>query len=120
MSKTVNGGRIVQYIRDGRNQRIGVVVAILDADGNVSIGTSVCNKKDRFKKDLALEIALGRAEIGSNSTLPVRMVNRVVYLPEKMGNDNMVPHYVRVDAVAETVNKVRSRAKAYFGQVVSN
>jgi len=104
---TVNG-KIVQYIRDGRNRRIGAVVAI-DAE---RVGWSVCNKKDVFDKNRAVQIATGRAEVGTAHVQPVRMVNRVV-------TDGSLTYNVRIDAVAETINKVKSRAAAYFKGVTA-
>jgi hypothetical protein len=111
---TLNG-KIVQYIRNGRNQRIGVVVAI-DAE---RVGWSVCNKKDHFDKEKAVRLAVGRAELANElkdhdlfPAQPVRMVNRTV-------TDGNVNYNVRVDAVAETINKVKSRAAAYFKGVTA-
>lgn len=101
-------GKIVQYIRNGRNERIGAVVAI-DAE---RVGWSVCNKKDVFNKNRALKIAIGRAEVGTSHVQPVRMVNRTV-------TDGNVNYNVCVDAVAETINKVKSRAAAYFKGVTA-
>jgi hypothetical protein len=105
-------GKIVQYIRDGRGQRIGAVVAVSNETEGFHVGWSVCNKKDRFDKHRALQIATGRAEVGTTHTQPVRMVNRAV-------TDGNVSYNVRVDAVSETINKVKSRAAAYFKGVTA-
>ena len=53
---------IFEYIRDKKNRKIGVLVAL---DGG-QIGWSKCNiKRDKFDKELGLRIATGRAEYGS-------------------------------------------------------
>ena len=56
---------LITYIKNKKNERIGAVVAI-DAE---KIGWSLCCKKDRFDRDMALSIAFGRAH-GSNAELP--------------------------------------------------
>ena len=48
---------LVQYVRNGKNHRIGVVVAV----GKNQIGWSLCNKTDDFDKQRGLSIAIGRA-----------------------------------------------------------
>ena len=51
---------IVKYIRKNKTP-IGVMVAIKTADG-FRFGYSLCNRKDKFNKEMALKIAFGRAE----------------------------------------------------------
>ena len=60
---------IIQYIRDKKRIPCGVLVAVKNLDG-YNIGYSLCSKYDRFEKKMALKIALGRANIGDNSTTP--------------------------------------------------
>lgn len=55
---------VIQYVRNNKRIPHGVIVAVKCEDG-FRIGYSLCNKKDRFNKRMALKIALGRAEIGS-------------------------------------------------------
>jgi len=105
--------KLVQYIRDEKNQPFGVVVALV-VDGEVRLGVSVCNKKDKFNKKLALEIAVGRATVGCDTYAPIRMVRRVVMLPVKMDGTELVPHVIKVDAVQEMINIMTSRANRYF------
>lgn len=52
---------VIQYIRCKKNIPHGVLVAIKTPEG-FRIGYSLCNKKDRFNKNMALKIAIGRAE----------------------------------------------------------
>lgn len=53
---------LVQYLRKPNGLPYGVLVAVRRDDGEVSVDFSLCNtKKDRFTKERALEIALGRA-----------------------------------------------------------
>lgn len=51
---------VIQYVRRKRVP-FGVLVAV-KGDGGFRVGYSLCNKKDRFNKRMALKIALGRAE----------------------------------------------------------
>ena len=48
---------IIRYLRDEENNPYGVVVATSPAN----IGWSMCSDKDRWSKQLAKQIALGRA-----------------------------------------------------------
>lgn len=51
---------IVQYIRDRKGLPVGAIVSVKSENG-FNIGYSLCNRRDRFKKDLALKIAFARA-----------------------------------------------------------
>ena len=55
---------IFQYVRNRRRQKVGVVVAVKRNDNKVGFGYSLCdtNRGDKFNPELALNIALGRAE----------------------------------------------------------
>ena len=53
---------VIQYVRDKKGIPYGVVVAIKSENG-FDIGYSLCRKNDRFSKDMALKIAIGRAEL---------------------------------------------------------
>lgn len=68
---------IHEYIYDKRRQLKGVWVAapIIDSSNKVSIGWSLCNKKlgDKFDKQRAFEIALGRACKASTAFLPMSL-----------------------------------------------
>lgn len=55
---------IVKYIRKNKTP-IGVMVAIKTIDG-FRFGYSLCNRKDKFNKEMALKIAFGRAESHEN------------------------------------------------------
>lgn len=51
---------VIQYVRNKKRVPYGVLVAVKNSDG-FTCGYSLCNKKDRFNKRMALKIALGRA-----------------------------------------------------------
>lgn len=56
---------VIQYVRNKKRIPHGVIVAIKSPEGSSTpfvCGYSICNKKDRFNKKMALKIALGRAE----------------------------------------------------------
>ena len=55
---------IFQYVRNRRREKVGVVVALKRTDNKVGVGYSLCatNRGDKFNPELALNIALGRAE----------------------------------------------------------
>lgn len=55
---------IYQYVRNRRNEKVGVVVATKRSDNTVGFGYSLCatNRGDKFDPTTALNIALGRAE----------------------------------------------------------
>ena len=50
---------LIQYIRNNHGQPRGCVVAT----GRNQVGWSLCNKKDIFNKERALQIAMGRVKI---------------------------------------------------------
>lgn len=53
---------VIQYVRNKKRIPHGVLVAVKFDDGNgFRIGYSLCNKKDKFNKRTALNIAMGRA-----------------------------------------------------------
>jgi len=52
---------IVQYVRDSRRNPIGCVVAIKHEDGRIILGVSLHNPKDKWDRDLAVKIAIGRS-----------------------------------------------------------
>jgi hypothetical protein len=54
---------VVQYVRNKKRVPYGVLVAVKNGNG-FNFGYSLCNKKDRFTKEEALDIALERACAG--------------------------------------------------------
>lgn len=50
---------VIQYVRNKKRVPYGVLVAVKVPEG-FACGYSICNKKDRFSKQMALKIALGR------------------------------------------------------------
>ena len=53
---------VIQYVRNKKRVPRGVLVAVKHEDGFIC-GYSLCNKKDRFNKKMALNIAIGRANM---------------------------------------------------------
>lgn len=55
---------VIQYIRNKKRIPIGVITAVKsECEYGFNMGYSLCNKKDRFNKKMALKIALGRANV---------------------------------------------------------
>lgn len=72
---------IKMYVRDKSRKPIGCVVAIQGKKNKVAIGTSKCNDVDIFDKDIATELAIGRAAqklLGMDVTNPAHTCNKVV------------------------------------------
>jgi hypothetical protein len=90
------------YARNGKRQKIGVVVAILndymEGDYTYSIGWSKCNRKDEFDRDLGVNIATMRALIAASKD--------TVLFTHK---DKPIPRAVR-----KTIDIVNQRASRYF------
>lgn len=62
---------LVEYIKNKKGQRIGVVVARPRANDMVGIGWSLCRKTDIFDQELGLKKARGRTDtILYGSALP--------------------------------------------------
>lgn len=53
---------LIHYVRDNKGSPRGVLVAV-NVDNNIRISWSYCRKTDRFTKEMALHIAIGRAMI---------------------------------------------------------
>lgn len=93
---------VIQYIRKKKNRiPYGVVVAIKDIENGYRIGYSLCNKKDRFNKKRALEIALGRAFHGVNQ---IDMKHH-----EKNNVNSATPHDVN-----RMLSNFNERCKKYY------
>ena len=58
---TIPVNTVIKYLRDNKGNPRGVIVAVRLTNGKVSVHYSYCNKKDKFTKEMALKIALGRA-----------------------------------------------------------
>jgi len=54
---------LIQYIRNGKRQRIGALVAITNNDGHIIVGHGKWHKKlDEYSPIMALQVAKSRAE----------------------------------------------------------
>jgi len=71
---TIPKNTVIQYVRHkgGKKKNVpyGVVVAVKNADTGFNVGYSLCNKKDKFCKAMALRIALGRTMMAQLADLP--------------------------------------------------
>lgn len=61
---------VIQYVRDKKRVPRGVIVAVKSSEFGFVCGYSLCNKKDRFNKRMALKIAIGRAETHLTTEAP--------------------------------------------------
>lgn len=59
-----NNSVIYQFVHNRRRQKVGVVLAKKLGNNSVGLGWSLCNPRDEFNKQHAINIALGRAENG--------------------------------------------------------
>lgn len=66
MNVSIPRHTVIQYLRNKKGVPYGVLVAVKNPDSRYRVGYSVCNRKDRFSKQRALEIAIGRAEVCSD------------------------------------------------------
>jgi hypothetical protein len=91
---------VIQYVRCRKNIPHGVLVAVKSEHG-YRLGYSLCNKKDRFNKRMALKIAIGRADN-----------NAVVGEPGSAAEDrrrDATPHPVR-----KMIPAFEARCKKYY------
>lgn len=92
-----NGQVLVQYKRKSNKQLKGVVVAI----GAGIIGWSLCDNKDIFKKDKAIDIALRRA-LAAKAKL-------------EEGSSNFWNCYDKIpQSLFEILEKIEERSDKYF------
>ena len=75
---------LINYIRNDGGQKIGAVVS----PGANLVGVSLCNPKDKFSKDLALTIAMGRAIRVKKIAPPMPMRKDVTGICEQV--DSMI------------------------------
>ena len=73
---------LVTYVRDRKNNLVGAVVSILDGDV-YRVGWSLCRKGDRFSKDKAKMIAIGRAKLGSQVSIPHSVRGKYEYMQDR-------------------------------------
>jgi len=76
---------IYQYTKDNRNNPVGVVVALKNANGEVWVGHSRANrsKGDEFNRDRGLDIALDRALKRSIASIPPSMAEDVLNMANR-------------------------------------
>ncbi len=94
---------LVQYVRNRKNQKIGVVVAT----DKERLGWSLCCKTDRFDKERGLQIAIGRA---------------TKFEMKHLDSMYQYEHYKTAvpDSVRPTIIKVLKRAKVYYKEGYSH
>jgi hypothetical protein len=57
---------LVQFVRNHKGVPHGVLAAVKREDGEIHINYSLCNKLDKFSKELGKQIAVGRAMRNNN------------------------------------------------------
>ena len=71
---------LVKYMNDKRGKRRGVIVCsgprdYINRDDKFLIGMAFCRPAETFRKKLGIDIAHGRAEMGTHpKTIPAEMV----------------------------------------------
>lgn len=92
---------IWQYVRDRKNRKVGVVVAYR-TDNNIMLGWSLCNKKDKFDKIIALNKASQRA----------RQIGDFQKVGDRIWSYNMEDNVPR--SITNTFINLSQRAKRYY------
>lgn len=92
---------LIQYLRKPNGLPYGVLVAVRRDDGEVSVDFSLCNtKKDRFTKERALEIAIGRAMSSKNDDTCDRILPHSLYREMAKFNKRVSKYYkIHIDEV---------------------
>jgi hypothetical protein len=88
---------LISYVRNDKGQPIGVVAS----PGKYLVGVSICNPKDKFDRQLGLEIACGRA---------MRVEN--IY-PKTLPNRNDLS----LDMLDDMVDTMYRRSRKYYKDV---
>jgi len=69
---------IIHFLRNRKNRRVGVLIGMKNQD-SITVGWSLCNKKDQFNKDMALHIARERAMFGIGKSVNTpHLVNKQI------------------------------------------
>ena len=63
--------KLVNYIRDINHKPYGVVVGTKDSNGDLCVGWSLQNPKDKWDRKLGIKIALARATCEDDYALPL-------------------------------------------------
>jgi hypothetical protein len=88
---------LIHYIRDKKGNPLGALVSLRNSSDTFCVGWSVCRKTDRFTKEMALNIAIGRASYevsGLSFATPVGGISHE-WLKERFRNT--MPHQVLND-----------------------
>lgn len=72
-----------KFIRNKHREKIGVIVGQKTYNGDISIGWSLCNRKDTFDKAVGDQIAIGRMLKGSDTPLPHAVMAEVDHLRKR-------------------------------------
>jgi hypothetical protein len=82
MKNSIPKNSVIKYIRKFKSKTpYGVLVATKNQEGGYNLGYSLCNKKDRFNKEMALKIAFGRTE---NEDLQKALRNKGTCVPHNV------------------------------------
>ena len=95
---------LVKYIRDGKRP-IGCVVAL----SATQVGFSLCSPKDKFNKEIAVHLAVGRA-VNPDMSPHFAVPNRLVTVETPVSTFRS-PLYQVVEA---EISNMEHRAQRYF------
>lgn len=113
---------ISQYIRNKKNQKIGVIVAEKNSFGEVRIGWSLCNKKDEFNKALGIKIAVDRYH-RDNRAIPLGALIFANFKPKTKSDkawvwiNNPQRSIIFPRSIVTNVITMGKRAQKYFKMV---
>jgi hypothetical protein len=86
---------LIKYVRDKSRKPIGMVVAVKQEKEPFTLGWSLCNKKDKWNRDIAKKIAIGRAYNISH-------------------RDEVFTYYDVPESLHDEVHNMNVRANRYF------
>lgn len=90
--------KLINYLRDKDRNPYGVVVALKVGDGDIRVGYSLRNPKDRWDRALGIKIATARAMAEDDYALPQSSKRKLAVLD---AIENMYARVVRYFKVNE-------------------
>jgi len=111
-----NSQSLIFYIRDKKHNPYGVLLA--KKNGNsVSIGYSLCCKKDTFNKKMGRLIAEGRANVYKNSSLiAIKHLNRQTDSFWEHASDNENRTVKIPEGMQDTISEFVRRCREHYDE----
>ena len=72
-----------KYVRNSKNNPIGVVIACLDKDDKITLGHAKCHKTDTYDSKRMMQIAIGRALSQKPSCPAVTVLKTIENMAER-------------------------------------